>query len=806
MSDCCHAQANGENTVKDPVCGMSVVPGEKPSYEHAGQTYHFCCARCRERFAADPESFLNPVQDDTPAPPGTRYICPMCPGVESDHPDDCPKCGMALEPAQPPKRQTQYTCPMHPEVVEDKPGDCPKCGMALEPTTVTPDSEDPELKAMLRRFWISLPLAGAVFILAMGDMIPGVDLHGWLGAGFGWLQFALATPVVFYCGGFAFKRAWQSVVNVSPNMWTLIALGVGAAYGFSLFALLLPGLLPEAFAQNGHTPLYFEAAAVIITLILLGQVMEARARGATSRALSALLDLAPPSAHRLDDKGNETDVALDDLAKGDRLRVRPGEKVPVDGVIVDGRSTLDESMITGEPEPQNKQSGDTVTGGTVNQAGSFVMRAESVGDDTVLSRIVDMVAAAQRSRAPIQGMADKVAGVFVPAVVLAAVIAFAAWALFGPAPALSHALVAAISVLIIACPCALGLATPMSVMVGIGRGAREGVLIRDAEALERMQDVDVLLMDKTGTLTEGAPRVVAIETADGFDEADLLRLAASLERASEHPLARAICAAADERELTLEQAGDFESITGRGVTGRIDDRTVQIGNAALMTHNHIDTTALTTQANERRGGGETVMWVAVDGALAGFVAVADPIKANTRDAVAILHEAGLRLVMLTGDSEATAKAVAHELGIDEVHAGALPEDKHALVEQLQQQGYRVAMAGDGVNDAPALAQADVGIAMGTGTDIAMESAPITLVKGDLRGIAKAQRLSAQSMRNIRQNLFFAFAYNGIGVPIAAGVLYPLLGTLLSPMLAAAAMSLSSVSVITNALRLRGASL
>ena len=785
---------------------MSVVPGEKPQYDYEGQTYHFCCARCRDRFATDPESFLNPVKDDTPAPPGTRYICPMCPGVESDHPDDCPKCGMALEPAKPPKRQTQYTCSMHPEIVEDKPGDCPKCGMALEPTTVTPDSEDPELKAMLRRFWISLPLAGAVFALAMGDMLPGMDLHGWLGAGFGWLQFALATPVVFYCGGFAFKRAWQSVVNVSPNMWTLIALGVGAAYGFSIVALLLPGVLPEAFIQDGRSPLYFEAAAVIITLILLGQVMEARARGATSRALSALLDLAPPSAHRLDDDGNESDVALDDLEQGDRLRVRPGEKVPVDGVIVEGRSTLDESMITGEPEPQNKQTGDTVTGGTVNQAGGFVMRAESVGDDTVLSRIVDMVAAAQRSRAPIQGMADKVAGIFVPAVVLAAIMAFAAWALFGPAPALSHALVAAISVLIIACPCALGLATPMSVMVGIGRGAREGVLIRDAEALERLQDVDVLLMDKTGTLTEGAPRVVAIETAHGFDDADLLRLAASLERASEHPLARAINNAASERGLSLTEAADFESITGRGVAGRIDGRTVQIGNAALMTHNAIDTTALTTQANDRRGRGETVMWVAVDGALAGFVAVADPIKANTREAVAILHDAGLRLVMLTGDSEATAKAVAHELGIDEVHAGALPEDKHALVEKLQQQGHRVAMAGDGVNDAPALAQADVGIAMGTGTDIAMESAPITLVKGDLRGIAKAQRLSAQSMRNIRQNLFFAFVYNGAGVPIAAGVLYPLLGTMLSPMLAAAAMSLSSVSVITNALRLRRASL
>ena len=808
MSNCCHQNgpADADDKVKDPVCGMTVVPGDKPQHEYNGETFHFCCARCRDRFAADPESFLNPVKDDTPAPPGTRYICPMCPGVESDGPAECPKCGMALEPAQPPKRQTQYTCPMHPEIVEDKPGDCPKCGMALEPTTVSPDTEDPELKAMQRRFWISLPLAGAVFVLAMGDMIPGLDLHGWLGAGFGWLQFALATPVVFYCGGFAFKRAWQSVVNASPNMWTLIALGVGAAYGFSIVTLLLPGVLPEAFIQDGRAPLYFEAASVIITLILLGQIMEARARGATSRALSALLDLAPPSAHRLDDEGNETDVALDDLTQGDRLRVRPGEKVPVDGVIVDGRSTLDESMITGEPEPQSKQPGDTVTGGTVNQTGGFVMQAKSVGDDTVLSRIVDMVAAAQRSRAPIQGMADKVASIFVPTVVLAAVIAFAIWALVGPEPTLSHALVAAISVLIIACPCALGLATPMSVMVGIGRGAREGVLIRDAEALERMQDVDVLLMDKTGTLTEGAPRLVGIETANGFDEAELLRLAASLERASEHPLARAIGDAASERELSLGEATDFESVTGQGVGGRIDDHDVQIGNAALMTDKSIDTGALDTRADERRSRGETVMWVAVDGALAGFVAVADPIKANTRDAVAILHDAGLRLVMLTGDSEATAKAVARELGIDEVHAGALPEDKHALVEKFQREGHTVAMAGDGVNDAPALAQADVGIAMGTGTDIAMESAPITLVKGDLRGIAKAQQLSAQSMRNIRQNLFFAFAYNGAGVPIAAGVLYPLLGTMLSPMLAAAAMSLSSVSVITNALRLRRASL
>ena len=804
----CHTSGDSDQATKDPVCGMSVTSADAPSHEHNGQTWYFCCARCRDRFAADPESFLNPTESDAElAPPGTRYICPMCPGVESDKPDDCPKCGMALEPSKPPKRQTQYTCPMHPEVVEDEPGDCPKCGMALEPTTVSPDTEDPELKAMLRRFWVSLPLSAAIFVLAMGEMVPGLDLRGFFGASFGWIQLALATPVVFWCGGFAFKRAWQSVVNASPNMWTLIALGVGAAYGFSIVALLLPGVLPESFMSGaGHAPLYFEAAAVIITLILLGQVMEARARGQTSRALASLLDLAPPSAHRLDEDGNETDVALDSLAAGDRLRVRPGEKVPVDGTLVEGRSTLDESMITGEPVPQEKQTGDSVTGGTVNQTGSFVMQADSVGDDTVLSRIVDMVAAAQRSRAPIQGLADKVASVFVPAVVLSAIAAFVVWALVGPEPSLSYALVAAISVLIIACPCALGLATPMSVMVGIGRGAREGVLIRDAEALEHMENVDVLLMDKTGTLTEGRPRLVGVEPSGDLAEDELLALVASLENASEHPLARSIVDGATEREIHMRDVEDFESLTGRGVRGRVDGHDVLIGNTALMQDYDIDAEALREPADKRREAGETVMLVAVDGALAGLVAVADPVKSSTREAVEILHAAGLRLVMLTGDSETTARAVARDLGIDEVHAGALPEDKHTLVKQFQHDGLTVAMAGDGVNDAPALAQADVGIAMGTGTDVAMESARITLVKGDLRGIAKAVRLSKQSMRNIRQNLFFAFVYNGAGVPIAAGVLYPLFGAMLSPMLAAAAMSLSSVSVISNALRLRRASL
>lgn len=796
-----------KETVKDPVCGMTVTPGEKPSYEYDGQTWHFCGERCRDRFAADPEKILDPPANDEPAPAGTTYFCPMCEGQEQDHPGECAKCGMALEPASRPKRQTQYTCPMHPEIVEDEPGDCPKCGMALEPMSVTPSQEDPELKAMTRRFWISLPLSAAVFVLAMGDMIPGVHFQQWLGAGFGWSQFVLATPVVFWCGGFAFQRAWKSVINVSPNMWTLIGLGVGAAYGFSIFVLLFPGLLPAAFiGANGIAPVYFEASAVIITLILLGQMMEARARGQTSQALTELLDLAPPTAHRLNESGNESDVSVDDVKAGDRLRVRPGEKVPVDGELVDGRSTLDESMISGEPIPQSKAVGDTVTGGTVNQEGGFVMRADQVGDDTTLSRIVDMVASAQRSRAPVQGKADKVAAVFVPAVVSAAILAFMVWALVGPEPALSHALIVAISVLIIACPCALGLATPMSVMVGVGRGARDGVLIRDAEALELMEQTDVLLIDKTGTLTEGRPKLVAVDTVESFGEDDVLQWIAALESASEHPLARAIIEGARERDIEPTTADDFESITGKGVAGTVHGRRLLVGNAYLMAEHDIDTSALTADADQRRAEGETVIMAAVDGQLAGSIAVADPIKANTKEAVQILHEAGLRIVMLTGDNEKTAQAVANKLGIDEVHANALPEDKHALVEKLQDEGSKVAMAGDGVNDAPALAKADVGIAMGTGTDVALESARITLVKGDLRGIAKAHELSRQSMRNIRQNLFFAFVYNGAGVPVAAGVLYPLFAIMLSPMLAAAAMSLSSVSVISNALRLRRASL
>ncbi len=760
------------DATRDPVCGMSVDPTTARHYDHAGNTYYFCSQHCHDRFSRDPQAVLNP-------------------------PD---------EPETPPAGST-YTCPMHPEIEQDSPGDCPKCGMALEPIAGGGDGEDHEFKMMSRRFWVSVPLSTIVLLLAMSEMVPGLGLSQVLGSASGWMQALLALPVVVWAGGFAFVRGWKSVSNLSPNMWTLISLGVGAAYGFSLFALIFPDLLPEAFKSDaGHAPLYFEAAAVIISLVLLGQVMEARARGQTSQALKALLNLAPHTAHRLRDDGGEDEVSLDTLNTGDRLRVRPGEKIPVDGRIVEGRSTVDESMITGEPIPQEKQTSDSVTGGTVNQTGSFVMEAQKVGNDTVLARIVDMVTNAQRSRAPIQGVADKVAAIFVPAVVAIAIAAFIIWAAVGPAPALSYALVAAISVLIIACPCALGLATPMSVTVGVGRGANDGVLIRDAEALELMEQVDVLLVDKTGTLTEGKPRLIAVETANRFDETELLELVASLEHASEHPLARAIVDGAAEKGVKPAQVTDFDSITGMGVRGRVNAREVLIGNSRLFEDNNIDAKELSVRADERRNAGETVMLVAIDGHSAGLIAVADPIKETTPEAVRILHDAGLRIIMLTGDNEKTAQAVATQLDIDEVHAGALPEDKHALVQKLQAEGLKVAMAGDGVNDAPALALADVGIAMGTGTDVAMESARITLVKGDLRGIAKARRLSEISMRNIRQNLFLAFVYNAAGVPIAAGVLYPLTGLLLNPMIAAAAMSFSSVSVISNALRLRYARL
>ncbi len=744
------------------------------------------------------------AEETRQSPTAGAWFCPCCPGVESDEPGQCPHCGMALQRAGAGASKTQYTCPMHPEIVRDEPGDCPICGMALEPVTVTTEDDGPsaELVSMTRRFWVSAALSAPLLVIAMGELV-GIDVPGLIGARVSaWLQFALATPVLLWGGWPFFVRGWQSVVNRRLNMFTLIALGTGAAYAFSLFALLAPGVLPEAFRAGDRVPLYFESAAMIVTLVLLGQVLEIRARERTSSALRALLDLAPPQAVRIRDDGSEEPIALADVAVGDRLRVKPGGKVPVDGEVLEGSSSVDESMITGESMPVSKGVGDRVTGGTVNQTGGFVLRAEHVGGDTLLSRIVNLVAQAQRSRAPVQGLADRVAAIFVPVVVAIALLAFAVWAAVGPAPAFNYAFVVAISVLIIACPCAVGLATPMSIMVGVGRGAQAGVLIRDAEALQTMERVDTLVCDKTGTLTEGRPRLVRVEAVGAFDDDTVLAAAAAAERGSEHPLAAAIAAGADERGLARATAQDFESVTGQGIRARVDGRAVRVGNRALLAGEGIDAAALESRAEALRGEGQTVMLVALDGEPAGLLGVADPIKDTTQEALGLLHDAGVRVVMCTGDNETTARAVAGRLGIDETRSGVSPEDKHELVRSLQREGRKVAMAGDGVNDAPALAAADVGIAMGTGTDVALESAPATLVKGDLRGIAKARRLSGRTMRNIRQNLFFAFVYNAAGIPIAAGVLYPVLGVLLSPIIAAAAMSASSVCVITNALRLR----
>ncbi|HEX7387225.1 MAG TPA: copper-translocating P-type ATPase [Castellaniella sp.] len=700
-----------------------------------------------------------------------------------------------------------YTCPMHPEVHQDGPGTCPKCGMALEPRTVAADDgPNAELIDMTRRFWVATVLAVPLLILALGDMVPGLDFRGWLGGGFDWVQFVLATPVVLWAGWPLFVRGWKSLGGFNLNMFTLIALGTGVAYAFSLGALLFPGLLPASFKGiGGEVPVYFESAAVIVALVLLGQVLELRARERTSGALKALLNLAPPTARRLRDDAEE-EIDLAQVNVGDRLRVRPGDKVPVDGEIMEGRSTLDESMITGESAPVEKGPGEGVTGGTVNQNGSFIMRASHIGADTLLSRIVQMVADAQRSRAPIQSLADRVAAWFVPIVVLVSVASFAIWLLAGPSPAFSHALVAAVSVLIIACPCALGLATPMAIMVGVGRGASAGVLIKDAEALEMLGKVDTLVVDKTGTLTEGRPRLVKIEAEASFTEEEVLRWVAAAEAGSEHPLAAAIVAGARERGIKTEAVVDFHATTGQGVGAEVAGHRVLVGNRRLLQQAGIDGGELNARADQYRAEGQTVMLVAVDGQAAGLVAVADPVKATTAEAVHILRDEGIRLIMLTGDNEQTARAVARSLDLDEVHAGVLPQDKHAIVKQLQHEGHIVAMAGDGVNDAPALAQANVGIAMGTGSDVALESAGVTLVKGDLRAIAKARRLSHQTLHNVRQNLFFAFFYNSVGIPLAAGILYPLVGWLLSPMFAAAAMSLSSVSVIANALRLRRAKL
>ena len=696
---------------------------------------------------------------------------------------------------------------MHPQIVRDAPGACPICGMALEPREVTSEEANPELDDMTRRFKVSLGLTAPILTLMVSEFIPGDPLKHALGFGPAlWIQFALATPVVLWGGWPFFQRAWASVVNRHPNMFTLIGLGTGASYFYSVFALLFPAVIPASFRNMGELAVYFEPAAVIVTLVLLGQVLELRARSQTSSALKSLLGLAPKTARIVLMDGSEKDVPLGEVKAGDKLRIRPGEKVPVDGIVREGTSAVDEAMVTGESIPVEKTPGSQVTGGTINGTGGLLMEAERVGAETLLSQIVRLVSEAQRTRASIQRLADVVASYFVPAVILAAVLTFAAWALAGPEPRLAHALVNAVAVLIIACPCALGLATPMSIMVGTGRGAQAGVLIRNAEALEMLEKVDTLVIDKTGTLTEGKPKVAAIEAAPGFDERTILQLSGSIERGSEHPLAAAIVAGAEERGISFAAAGHFQSFTGKGVTGSIDGRKVAVGNAKLMEHLSVDADALSSKADEMRKQGQTVMYVAIDSKLAGLIGVADPIKASTREALSLLHSSGVQVVMLTGDNRLTAEAVAKELNIDRVEAEVLPERKAEIVKQLQGEGHIVAMAGDGVNDAPALAQAHVGIAMGTGTDVAMENAGITLVHGDLRGIARARNLSRATMRNIRQNLFFAFVYNVLGVPIAAGVLYPFAGLLLSPMIASAAMTFSSISVIGNALRLRKASL
>ncbi|MDP2411012.1 MAG: heavy metal translocating P-type ATPase [Pseudolabrys sp.] len=754
--------------VLDRVCGMTVDPATaKHRTEHRGHSYYFCSAGCKTKFTADPQKYLGP-----------RKPAPVIEGAI-------------------------YTCPMHPEIRQKGPGACPICGMALEPETVTADSgPNPELADMTKRFWIGLLLALPVMVLEMGGHFPGA--HNWIDPGLSAdLQFAFATPVVLWAGWPFFERGYQSLLTRNLNMFTLIAMGVGVAYIYSVVATMAPGLFPPAFrGHGGAVAVYFEAASMITVLVLLGQVLELRAREATSGAIKALLDLAPKTARRVADDGSDADIPLDAVKPGDRLRVRPGDKVPVDGVVLEGRSSLDESMVTGESMPVTKEKDARVIGGTLNASGSFVMRADKVGRETLLAQIVQMVATAQRSRAPIQRLADRVSGWFVPTVIAVALVAFAAWATFGPEPRFAYGLVAAVSVLIIACPCALGLATPMSIMVGVGRGAQAGVLIKNAEALERMEKVDTLVVDKTGTLTEGKPKVVAVVAADGFDEAQVLRLAASAERSSEHPLATAIVREATDRAIDLAPVQDFDSPAGKGVIGMVEGKRLAIGNAKFLAELSIDTAALSVEAERLRADGATAIFVAVDGKPAGIIAIADPVKPTTPDAVRALKALGIRVVMLTGDNRTTALAVARRLGIDEVEAEVLPDQKSAVVEKLRGEGRVVAMAGDGVNDAPALAAADVGLAMGTGSDVAIESAGVTLLGGDLTGIVRARALSAATMNNIRQNLFFAFVYNAAGVPIAAGVLYPTFGLLLSPIIAAAAMALSSVSVVGNALRLR----
>ncbi len=766
-----HCQHHSSATATDPVCGMSVDPTETPHHaHHQGQEFHFCSASCLTKFSEDPERWLNPSSEaeQEPLPEGTIW-----------------------------------TCPMHPEIRQDHPGACPICGMALEPEIATADAgPNEELIDMTRRFWIGLVLAAPVFILEMGGHVfPAIHrlMPMEISA---WVQFALATPVVLWAGAPFFQRGWASLVSRNLNMFTLIAMGTGIAWLYSVIALMAPQLFPAAFrGPGGHVPVYFEASAVIIVLVLLGQVLELRARDRTSGAIKALLGLAPKTARRIAHDGSEAEVPLEDVMVGDRLRVRPGEKVPVDGAVEEGHSTLDEALVTGESMPLTKDVGDRVIGGTINQTGALVIRAEAVGRDTMLSRIVQMVAEAQRSRAPIQRLADQVAGWFVPAVLAVALLAFAAWSIWGPEPRFTYGLVAAVAVLIIACPCALGLATPMSIMVGVGRGASLGVLIKDAAALERLEKVDTLVVDKTGTLTEGKPALTRIVAGEGYHEAELLRLAAAIERPSEHPLARAVVQAAQERDLAIPEVQDFDAPTGKGTSGTVESHKVALGNDRFMQELGAGIGALEASAEEFRSEGATAIFMAVDGKVAGVLAIADPIKASTPEALKALKKSGIRIVMMTGDNRTTAEAVARRLGIEEVEADVLPDRKSAVVARLREEGAVVAMAGDGVNDAPALAAADVGIAMGSGTDVAMESAGVTLLKGDLTGIVTARSLSQKTMANIRQNLFFAFFYNALGVPVAAGVLYPAFGILLSPVIAAAAMAMSSVSVVSNALRL-----
>ena len=831
-------------TERDPVCGMNINPATaKHKHEHAGKTYYFCCAGCVEKFKSNPTEYLNKTSSGlvalgmpgpmkiAPASTGeshkpkaegrqpkaespTVYVCPMCPEVRESKPVPCPSCGMALEPETPlAATRTEYTCPMHPEIVRSEAGSCPICGMALEPRTVTAaQEENPELRDMTRRFWIGVLLTAPLLAVAMGSMLwPNFFMGGpdiqrgdryvvmpWSSI-LPWLEFVLATPVVLYCGLPFFQRFWTSLVNRSPNMFTLIGLGTGVAYIYSVVAILAPQIFPASMRRMGQYPdVYFEAAAAITTLVLLGQVMELRARSRTSAAIRALLDLSPKTARLVGADGSEKDISLDQVQPGNILRVRPGEKVPVDGVVLEGVSSVDESMITGESIPVEKSAGDKVIGATINSTGSFLMRAERVGSETLLARIVQLVGQAQRSRAPIQRLADRVAAWFVPAVVAIAAITFIAWFAIGPQPRLANAVVNAVAVLIIACPCALGLATPMAIMVGTGRGAHDGVLIKNAEALETMEKVDTLVVDKTGTLTEGKPRVTSMSDRLSHDP-EPLRLAASLERASEHPLASAVVKAAAEKRLKLSAAQQVQSVTGKGITGVVDGHKVAVGSVRMMVE-----LGIIEKPDVISGTypGDAVLCVAIDGEYVGTLGIADELKAATASTVGELKKSGVRVLMLTGDNRLTALRIATNAGITEFEAEVLPERKSEVIKKLQQQGRIVAMAGDGINDAPALAQADVGIAMGTGTDIAMESGGITLVKGDLTGILRARKLSHATMRNIRENLFFAFIYNAIGVPIAAGVLYPFFGVLLSPIFAAAAMSFSSVSVITNALRLR----